>query len=292
MRRSQSRRRGFTLIELLVVIAIIGILLAIVIPALTKAKEVARELICKTNIRQYGIAGTLYLEDNNTKFPWPWYTIYRSPRTVAGSGALEYHLWHNDAHNPDQAPGHLWPYLQNKKVNVCPVFDSLARAGRAKKHTSVSDCLGIPMRPQFSYSMNCYLGGEQGLYEKNGPLYGGQIKKLSDIERQPSQVAFFGEESMWPITLQDGTLVSSTDSEFNDNVLLVQRIRDDQPYPASGADQRPYLDCLASFHKTNDPGRLFGKSNVVFIDGHVDLVEPVDSFNATWVKRGNWKISN
>ena len=76
MSRGQDRRRGFTLIELLVVVAIIGILLAIVIPALTKAKEIARELICKTNIRQYGLVGTLYLEDNDFKFPWPWYCIY------------------------------------------------------------------------------------------------------------------------------------------------------------------------------------------------------------------------
>jgi len=289
MRRNRIRRRGFTLIELLVVVAIIGILLAIVIPALTKAKEVARELICKTNIRQYGIVGTLYLEDNNTKFPWPWYSIYQSPRTVAGSGALEYHLWHNDAHNPDQAPGHLWPYLQNKKVNVCPVFDSLARAGRAKNHPA-SGCSGIPMRPQFSYSMNCYLGGEQGLYVLDGPLYGGKVTKLSDIERQPSQVAFFGEESMWPVTLQDGTFVSETTSEFNDNVLLVKRINDPS-YPASGTDQRPYADCLASFHKTSDPNRNYGKSNVVFVDGHVDLVDPLDSFHVTWVKRGYWKLS-
>jgi prepilin-type N-terminal cleavage/methylation domain-containing protein/prepilin-type processing-associated H-X9-DG protein len=290
MSRGQNRRRGFTLIELLVVIAIIGILLAIVIPALTKAKEVARELICKTNIHEYGLAGTLYLEDNNTKFPWPWYSIYRAPLKVAGSWALQGHLWHNDAHNPDQAPGHLWPYLQNKKVNVCPVFDSLARAGRAKNHPS-SGCSGIPMRPQFSYSMNCYLGGEQGIYELDGPMYGGKVKKIADIERGPAQVAFFGEESLWPVTMADGTLVSRATSEFNDNVLLVAPISDSQPYPASGKDMRPYADCLASFHKTSDPGRLFGKSNVVFIDGHVDMVDPLDSFHVTWVKRGNWKIS-
>ncbi len=146
------------------------------------------------------------------------------------------------------------------------------------------------MRPQFSYSMNCYLGGEQGLYVLDGPLYGGKVTKLSDIERQPSQVAFFGEESMWPVTLQDGTFVSETTSEFNDNVLLVKRINDPS-YPASGTDQRPYADCLASFHKTSDPNRNYGKSNVVFVDGHVDLVDPLDSFHVTWVKRGYWKLS-
>ena len=285
MNRRQDRRHGFTLIELLVVVAIIGILLAIVIPALTKAKEVARELICKTNIRQYGIVGTLYLEDNNTKFPYPWWIIYKDPWN---NFQADYsHLWHADKHHPDKAPGHLWPYLQNKKINVCPVFDSLARAGRASGHTG--GCGGIPMQPTFTYSMNSYLGAGQYLDGVTwGPLYAGSVKKLSDIERSPSQVAFFGEESMWIIKQADGSNLSG--AEFNDNVLLVKGTGTSFD-PASGTDQRPYADCLASFHKTNDPGRNFGKSNVVFVDGHVDLVEPVDSFHVTWVKKGNWKIS-
>lgn len=284
---NRKQKCGFTLIELLVVVAIIGVLLAIVVPALSKAKELARELICKTNIRQYGLVGTLYLEDNDTKFPWPWYSIYWDPQTVAGGS--DYHLWHDDKHTPDQAPGQLWRYLENKKINLCPVFDSLARAGRAKNHPA-SGCAGIPMRPQFSYSMNCYLGGAQRAAINKGPLYGGQVTKLSNIERQPSQVAFFGEESMWPVTLEDGTLVSSSTSEFNDNVLLVAPISDSD-YPVPGEDMRPFADCLASFHKTNDPDRIYGKSNVVFVDGHVELVEPLDSFHVTWVKRGSWKLS-
>jgi prepilin-type processing-associated H-X9-DG protein len=72
------------------------------------------------------------------------------------------------------------------------------------------------------------------------------------------------------------------------------------PVPGSGtkgvkftpdADPWPYADCLASFHETNDPGRLFGKSNVVYVDGHLDMVAPVNSFNATWVEKGSW-LSN
>jgi prepilin-type N-terminal cleavage/methylation domain-containing protein/prepilin-type processing-associated H-X9-DG protein len=286
MRRNRIRRRGFTLIELLVVVAIIGVLLAIVIPALTKAKEVARELICKTNIREYGLVGTLYLEDNNFRFPFPWWIIYKDPWNFFSSTEYD-HSWHDDSHHPDQAPGHLWPYLQNKKINICPVFDSLARAGRASGHTS--GCNGIPMRPTFTYSMNSYLGEGQYLGGVTwGPRYAGGVSKLSDIERGPSQVAFFGEESMWIIKQADGSNLSG--AYFNDNVLLVKG-SGVSFNPASGQDQRPYADCLGSFHKTSDPGRNFGKSNVVFVDGHVDLVDPVDSFQVTWVKRGNWKIS-
>jgi len=275
MTRTPSKK-AFTLIELLVVIAIIGMLLAILLPALGKAKELGREVICKNNIRQYGLAGTLYLDDNDTKFPWPWHIIYFKPLTFFNQfGTYPCH-WHDANHHPDEQPGQLWPYLQNKKVNLCPVFDSLARSGRAKGHNNCP----VPMKPQFSYSMNCYLGSGQ----PDGPPYMGDVVKLSHIRRNPSQVAYFGEESLWDIKLRDGTVISN--GTFNDNVLLVRS--EIQGVPAPGADPWPFADCLASFHKTNDRERIYGRSHVVFIDGHVELVEPVNSFHVTWVEKGSW----
>jgi len=281
------RKHAFTLIELLVVIAIIGLLLAVVIPALKKAKEAARELICKTNLKQYGLVGTLYLQDNENRFPFPWCIIYNEPFQVF-SGAEYPHHWHDARHSPDEAPGQLWPYLQNKKVNVCPVFDTMARSGRAVGHETPGVCGGIAMEPQFTYSMNSYLGRGQHDALGYGPVYAGQVRKLSDMTRQPAQVGFFGEESMWTIKRPDGTSLNS--AAFNDNVLLVKGTGDSFSIP-SGQDPTPYADCLASFHKTNDPGRNFGRSNVAFVDGHVDMAYPIDSFDVMWPHRGNWKMS-
>ena len=62
------KRKGFTLIELLVVIAIIALLMAILMPALSRVNKQARSVACQALLKQWGVIWSIYCDDNDGRF--------------------------------------------------------------------------------------------------------------------------------------------------------------------------------------------------------------------------------
>ncbi len=115
--KHQDIQHGFTLVELLVVIAIIGILGAILLPVLSRAKVSSQIAVCQSNQRELGLATQMYWADNaGNSFP------YQSMAT--NNGMLYWFGWiANGAEGQrpfDLSQGVLFPYFNGNDIRLCP----------------------------------------------------------------------------------------------------------------------------------------------------------------------------
>ncbi len=212
---SAGHRRCFTLIELLVVIAIIGTLVALLLPAVQKAREAANRVRCQNNLKQIGLALHMYHDDMGflpSGYLW-------NPR-ISGT----YTECRNSPGDPtDTAPGWGWaalllPYLEQDnlrrqidsnvpaedprfdqvRTTVLPIFVCPSDQGTGV-YTIISD-LGTPMGDAATNSYAaCYGSGTRITLEPdrgNGLFFRNSRIRLADISDGSSNTLAIGERAV------------------------------------------------------------------------------------------------
>ena len=169
MKTKHKPNVGFTLIELLVVIAIIAILAAMLLPALAKAKAKALQGACLSNTKQWGLAQTMYVDDNNQTFPYPKYQAYANSTDQDTPSWLAIYGYHNSMQVGDDVWFNALPPLvggkpmyvlagnpdafnKGRSIFTCPAAVSQG-VDPADKPANTSD-MDSTARPLFGYGMN------------------------------------------------------------------------------------------------------------------------------------------
>jgi prepilin-type N-terminal cleavage/methylation domain-containing protein/prepilin-type processing-associated H-X9-DG protein len=283
-------KKGFTLIELLVVIAVISVLMAILMPALNKARELGQGAACKGNIKTYTLAVQMYVQDNDDRFCDPdlcYFTQMEAYPAESGiSGNYLHFRWCNGDLNLRSHPeygGTLFPYMKDARAFICPTFARLALRGSEDQFFLASGNSIRNYEPWYNYTMNAYLGPTDT--PRGGGLKGIRVERASQV-RHPATTFSFTEESALVDTNYnysglndtfmlpgDKAMVDGWMSSVGGNPWLIE------PGP-NGVGQ--FYDVIAGFHHAPSGDKLAGRGNCAFLDGHVGTHTRLETFPLAW----------
>ena len=253
---------GFTLVELLVVIGIIALLIGILLPALSKARESAKRTQCLSNVRQISIGFVCYAQENHGWFPWvgnsrtsnDWIWWDKNTDAGYGDGMSEFD------HVGDVGIGPFLNFNKNPKVMTCPSDDVQYHARRQTTNPY-----------PFSYALNNLMTSEQQSTGGSGAWgnvnayanWKGLIAaKISQVRESSNKILVFEEDAA---TIDDG----------NGSMFCVQGSMQYLNLLALSHDKKHKSDPNADLSPpSNGPiPALQGMGVVGFVDGHAAVLD-------------------
>lgn len=256
-----KRKKAFTLIELLVVIAIIALLLAIVVPALKKAKDITRRIICKNNIRQQGLGIILYSEGNDgfvpnsPNAPWFWDMSFWATNEVMNYAGIDNKVFYcpsNRLKKPDDARYWQFTWVFGWGVNLTQPQEirdeSVLTAAQQRSNYRVMSY--IYMFDKYTVNNGQTTSTMPASLEKNEkPKW---ISKIPSLKNTGST-----------IMAMDAVISNRNYWNFND-------IEDGGAYPNFGIpDSTNHLSSRTTVGSTGTSFEPQG-ANIVFADGHAE----------------------
>jgi prepilin-type processing-associated H-X9-DG protein len=242
------RRRAFTVVELLVVVGVVALLVAVLLPALTAARERVRRVHCAANLRRLALAALAYADQNRGLMPG----VGAAPQQVH-----DWVYWDDAGLFDDRDGAALAPFLGrplDPRVLRCPSDDWESRAGRG------SDPAAYP----YSYTMNRFLGDRPGVSVRITRV-GHASQKVLFVEEDARTM----EDGAWFEVVRDGVDEALAPQGDGPRLLFWEPLsarhelaRDGDVIPAELLASGPAAGWRAAF--------LFRRGNATFADGHAD----------------------
>ncbi len=239
----RRRQPGFTLVELLISVAIIGVLAAMLVPAVFQTLERARMTACASNLRQLGLGVRMYLNDNDgLLFP------IRGP---------------DDPETPEQeAKWWYFGYEQGTQWGATAEGHRVLDKTRAKLYPYVPDYEGVEICPAFPYdgSFKAKFRGKWWTYGVNKVLAPDRLLRPGQPCRSLLEIR--GRDASRTVLLADAAQVNTFQAPASPSNPLIEEWHYVQP-PGGPFPDYPHVHF-----------RHMGKANVLFADWHVEACAP------------------